>query len=84
MRGQFERRLARLESKRGSGQYCAFNDEESEAINAISRKYLEREPTREDIRAKDGFMYRITDEEEIVIVNAVSTAVKRGSALTAL
>lgn len=77
MRGQFERRLARIESRRGGSRLCAFNDEEAEALNTIARKYLGRDPTREDIRARDGFMYRIGDEEECVIVNCVKAARKR-------
>jgi hypothetical protein len=82
MRGQFERRLARIESRSGSGRFYTFTDDESEAFNAIARKYLGRDPTREDVRARDSFMYRITDEEEVVIVNAIKAAVRRGSALT--
>lgn len=82
MRGQFERRLARIESRRGGSRLCAFNDEEAEAFNAIAQKYLGRDPTREDIRARDGFMYRIADEEEVVIFNCIKAAVRRGSVLT--
>lgn len=77
MRGQFERRLARIESRNGPSRLCAFSDEELAAFNAIALKYLGRDPTREDIRAKDGFMYRITDQEERVVVNCVKSARKR-------
>lgn len=85
MRGQFERRLARIESKSGPSRLCAFSDEESSAINEVFRKYLGgRSPTREDIRARGGVACRITDEELLVVVGAVRAAVRRGSALTGL
>lgn len=85
MRGQFERRLARIESRSGGRKsLCTFNDEELATFTAIARKYLGRDPTREDIRARDGFMYRIADDEEMVIVDAVKAAVRRGSILTGL
>lgn len=79
MRTRLERRLARIESRGGPGRRYAFSGEESEASNAIARKYLGRDPTQEDMRARDSFMYRITDEEEVVIANAIKAAVRRGA-----
>jgi hypothetical protein len=78
MRAQFDRRLARIESLRKHDLRCAFNDDESSAINGIFRKHLGRDVTREDIRARNGVAYRITDEEEIVMFEAVTAAAKRG------
>jgi hypothetical protein len=82
MRGQFERRLARIESKSGPSRLCAFSDDELSAINETFRKYLGgRSPTREAIRARGGVACCITDEELLVVVDAVKAAVRRGSAL---
>lgn len=80
MRGQYESRLKRIESRSGSNRLCAFNDEESSTMNNIFRKYLGRDPTPEDIRAENGPVYEITDEELVVIVDCVKAARKRGRA----
>lgn len=81
MRGQFERRLARIESRSGGQKsLCTFNDEESSAINEVFRKYLGRDPTREDIRARGGVACRLTDEELAFVNDAIRAAVRGGSA----
>jgi hypothetical protein len=82
MRGQFERRLARIESRSGRSWLCAFSDQESLAINEVFHKYLGRDPTREDIRTRAGVHHLLTDEDRGVIDDAIRAAVRRGSALT--
>jgi hypothetical protein len=77
MRGKYESRLRRIESRIGH-RVCAFNHEESSAMNGIFQKYLGRDPTPDDIRAKNGPVYDITDDELGVITNCVRAARMRG------
>ena len=78
MRAQFDSRLARIESRRGRDRRCLFTDEESTAINEIFRKYLGRDPTREDVRGRDSVVYNMSDEEHAIIDHAVAAAARRG------
>lgn len=78
MRGQFERRLARIERRSGPRRLCAFTGEESSAINEVFRKYLGSDPTRKDIRTRGGVACRLTDEELAIVNDAIRAAVRRG------
>jgi len=84
MRARFESRLRRIESRNRGNRLCAFLDEESSAINEIFGKYLGRNPTRDDIRARSGVANLLTDEELAVVNDAIRAAVRRGSVLTGL
>jgi hypothetical protein len=78
MRGQYESRLRRIENRSTHTRLCVFTSEETDALRAIERKYLGRDATREDVRARSGPLCEIADEDLVIVVDCVKATRRRG------